>query len=1259
MACSSELKEETIASIAKVFTKDIMDNDSTISKEKAMEDALAQATKLVEMAMVTKPAIEKELADMEIEFGNTADSKKSDWKSTDAIREDIYGSVESMKGLLKELHDLGATKASDEHYAELEDLFDKMDTSFFEKMTLHVKTDAAKADGIITGKTIKIHTSKVANLLRTGMSEAEVYAHETVHGMLMFAFRSKDAYAMKLKSYLQATMYKALSSTKWEDFAPEDATAEELKEAKALYEYIFNSKNAPEEFMTHTLTNPKVMEVMRTIKIGDKKAATTIWGRVKELFAQLMHILAGDFQFKNREGNVYEITKDLAFELAALNNRALNKRNSKIKLPMRIWDNLQTLNVKSSEALGEFWDKHVDNKEYGPPPLELKAKAIWMSKMIVKMVTNVDYRKAFELILHGYGMNARGDIQTIFRDFFTQDSLAQDVDMLALATDTIDTAKNTLVSGIVESIHAGFTRRLTKEEEGALTKVLIDTDMQSISKKFDRRTLAHILRNKDEVDRRLRRAIHALQKTDGTNYAWNVTQAKSLGYYMATGKGYITLNLNAQAIVTGGLTGNFRSANHTARALVDEIATLTALQYTKDSDKEIVAKLMTKERNGVENILQTHAALVKESAKDVFGESKQNMIKGYSKEIFDDNINIRIAANNKATEEELAAEGYVKKHVLSTQKSISGAETMAVYISTTLEVNELYRTSMRFTAVKSRGTSISSGINEREDIDADAKYALIKANKRMLDDKRLDLANDIAAGKVKFEDIEYGMMPVTDENGSVTDYRYVMDKDNKEKLLGQSLMVSEILGKSFGSVFDKKESYKQNEKILDIIVDDMKQNYVDGESVGNNNKRYIFISAESTDSEVKDLYSRLPKLFKDAMNLNEPKGLAVREDLFHAYFGYRHISITNNKYIKMITPAVMLKIIKTAEFLWMEFIKITKVDILIKMPVVIVGNLISNFIYGVLTGTDPFTLADMYIKSARETSRYFKMHAELTELKIAKRTGNVRKLDLSKIPFLENSMKDSSIHELATLGIYQSIAEDLDTRDLESTNKIKKEVNAQLNKLPDIVKTGLETLYLTENTAYYKFMNNVLTKSDLVARDIENKKLKLIQEKQARGEMPLPKWFVMRDVDKIKGAKYTKTTKRLTGQELKDFNILADAVRHNTVLESFVNYNKPSGRVEEYLNKMGFIMFTKYFKRIQKVTSSTAQKNPLNVAMLLLGESYFGDVDTIYDQTIFTKSLFTFGLSGDDWIPGTDPFTRIMEVMNPPLIQLLTDPKVL
>lgn len=68
------------------------------------------------------------------------------------------------------------------------------------------------------------------------------------------------------------------------------------------------------------------------------------------------------------------------------------------------------------------------------------------------------------------------------------------------------------------------------------------------------------------------------------------------------------------------------------------------------------------------------------------------MIKGYSREIFDDGINIRIAANNKATEEELAAEGYVKKHVLSTQKSISGAETMAVYISTTLEVNELYRT---------------------------------------------------------------------------------------------------------------------------------------------------------------------------------------------------------------------------------------------------------------------------------------------------------------------------------------------------------------------------------------------------------------------------------------------------------------------------------------------------------------------------------------------------------------------------------------
>jgi len=352
----------------------------------------------------------------------------------------------------------------------------------------------------------------------------------------------------------------------------------------------------------------------------------------------------------------------------------------------------------------------------------------------------------------------------------------------------------------------------------------------------------------------------------------------------------------------------------------------------------------------------------------------------------------------------------------------------------------------------------------------------------------------------------------------------------------------------------------------------------------------------------------------------------------------------------------MRKVIKVGEYMWQEFIKISKVDILIKMPAVVIGNLISNFFYGVMTGTAPWTLIGDYIESSRRVSRYFKRHTELMKLQLAKKTGNVNKLDLSRIPMLESQLADSSIHELSELGIYQSIVEDMEHVELDSTNRIKKEVDDILNKAPKFVKDGVNLLYLTENTKYFKFVNAVLTKSDLVARDIENRKLKRIQEKQADGKMPLPKWYVMKGREHIKSYKYKKTTRRLTGKDKEEFMKEADKVRHETVLNAFVNYETPSGPIEEYLNKMGAIMFTKYAKRIQRVISETGVKNPLNVATMLLSEEVFGDLETIYDQSLFTRSWYNLGLGAGDLIPGVSPFDRMMEVFSPPLVQLVTNP---
>ena len=186
-------------------------------------------------------------------------------------------------------------------------------------------------------------------------------------------------------------------------------------------------------------------------------------------------------------------------------------------------------------------------------------------------------------------------------------------------------------------------------------------------------------------------------------------------------------------------------------------------------------------------------------------------------------------------------------------------------------------------------------------------------------------------------------------------------------------------------------------------------------------------------------------------------------------------------------------------------------------------------------------------------------------------------------------------------------------------------------------------VYLTEETQYYKFMTEILQMSDLVARDVENRKLKLIQNNQINGKVKLPKWFL----DEFPG----DATRKLVGDDKKEFIKKSDEMRRDVVLNAFINYNKPSGAIEEYLNKVGLIMFTKYAKRIQRVIATTGAKYPIKSLMMLLGQEFIMDVETIQDQSVFTRSWYNMGLSENDLIPGKPMWEYLMEVFIPPILQ--------
>lgn len=1190
-----------------------------------------------------------------IEFGSTANSAEAKWNQYDRIEKDVHGDIKAMKALLRELHELGGRKEDEAHVQELEALFDDMQPKFFKEVTTYLQEVAGEASGIASATNIGIKYSKKPKSYANQQSEAEVYAHEVIHSMIMFAKRAEDLTAHKFNQQVEHIFDLALKNTTWENFLPakEDSidAAREEKAAKEMFDYIFSSEHAAEEFMAHALTNPIVAKHLKTIKMVERNKPTTLFGKVKELFLTILEILSGDYDFKNRGDNVQEQAKILAMELGEINNSNVRKMKSKINLPMRLWQILQTGNDVSAEFLENTISKLIDKKEYTTPPDDTWGKAKWMAKAITKMLVNAEYRKALALILSGYGMDPRGDIQTILRDFVQSDDTEQALDMLAALSDKVDNAKVTLSGHVATLIKEGFTKELTADEEIALTRILIDTDMSSIYEQFNDKTLSELLRNEKEVVRRISRKTKELEREDGDRYYWNKNQAFGLGYYMATGKAHIAQNLNAENIAIGLMSEHRQKPNKKVVALIDEIATLTALQYTDPSDRAIVANLLNKkERAGINNIMAVHNQFKKESDAESFKNNKINKIKGYSRELYDDKISMAIAPIED--EERMSQEGYTLKAELPDNKYNKTGKKMAMYVADSYEVGEYYRNATRLTSTKRKGTTVTDIMVKNSDNEFERNKA--RAVKELIERDSRKLARQLEKNDVDLKDLDYGMAPVLDGDGFIMDFRYMMTKEHKIKDMGQNQKISEVMANSFAHKLDKVETEKQNKKVLDMILKDMEENYTHGTLIGKNMKEYIVISDNSSDKEVQELIQLMPPMFKRAMGENKYGEIAVRADLFHSYFGYRHLSILDNKYIKMLTPKVMHRMIKIVEKMWQEFIKISKIDILIKMPIVMVGNVISNMFYSIMTGTDPITLIREYITSIRDVSQYFNRHSELVDLELAKKTGNIKNRDLRRIEVLKRQLEGSSIHELAELGIYQSIKEDMDTRDTENKNRIKKIIDEKMQNMPSLVKDGVSWLYLTEGTKYYAFMDQILTKSDLTARDIENKKMKRIQKKQADGEMPLPRWYVMKDREYITDAKYTKTTRMLVGKEREAFMKEADKMRHSAILNAFVNYNKPSGRVEEYLNKMGAIMFTKYAKRIQKVIAEGSLKHPLNALAIIAGEEFiFGDMETIFDQQLLTKSWYSLGITDSDFIPGTNPFTRVMEVLNPPLVQLL------
>ena len=1180
---------------------------------------------------------------------------KLDISKYDARADVLHGDIEAMKKFVHEINEMEGRKTSSEHLKDLLGILDLLDPDLMGNFKLFMKTSTEESIGAVEARLGKTAPKRIAITVNTGpkvsdndKSAPEVYVHEVIHSYTMFAIelaKSGDKKARDIVRELESLQDRAYEVMKKDGtFDPE------------MMDYMFNSENSLDEFIAHALTNEKVRSILADTKVRKDLKAKGLLGTVKALFTTILELVSGKYSFETKDKNVLDATLGLTMRLAESNGFNTSIAKNEESLHSRAWTFLSRLDEDvAGRWLQTLSDKVFDKTPLGPVPDSLGGRAIWFSKALVKAVSVPEYRKQFSNIADSVGLGADGTIQSIMRDFFDQEQIEIEADHLSLKSDRIDGTRRLKIQATKESILGGFKEPLTESSDVALKRALLDTNIHVLfkNKRYTKKKLATMLEDKDELYSALGNAKHRLTQhvhSDDQNFVSN--QSSGLGYYMATGKGHIAQNLNAVNIARRLLTGERKGKVDFAEvALIEEVAALTALLYTDDKYKTTAANLLRKEPDGVLNVVKTAESIKEESRKKIFKKSNTHMIDGYVKEIANDRITMEIAP--ASDRKKLLAKGFVKVKDLPDEK-ISGIESnqpMALYINNSFAVSEMNRGGVRLTKMGSKGTDLRS-IYLSNDADPlrDQRYRTIKV---ALDTERAKLIKKMYEGELDVKEIDYGKLPVMNTYGDVTGYRYTMSKRDKEHFLKNDERASAVLGATRGSIYDKKATMKHNDRMLKLLMQDAKDNYDPDSNLGDNGRLYTLISEKSSKKYIRDLWKILPASFKEEAERNEWKGIPVRTDMLITYFGYRQLSIVDFPGMKF-TPAVFRNVIKVAETFWMEFIKIAKSSILIKIPAVILGNIVSNIMYSIVTGTNPFEIIQMYLTSIRDTGAYLKDSKELAKLKEAKKAGNVLKAEINRISLLENRMKNNPLHELAESGVYQAIVEDVSPDEIESTNKLKELYNKKTKNLPKTFKTGLNWMFLTEETGFYKASAKVLLMSDLVARDVENRKYKKLEEDQLSGKRKMPLWWDQAEAYR-KGETTIKPSRIPRGNDLRRFRAMSKQRRIDMILKGFINYNKLSGSKEEYLNKVGGVMFTKYAKRIQRVISSTSTQYPLKSLGSILGQGYIYDFESIQDQQALVRSWYNLGFNKEDSFPLMGPVGHVMNVLDitdPPLVKL-------
>ena len=1067
------------------------------------------------------------------------------------------------------------------------------------------KIDVKKNTGIY------LSVAKDRPLLSGTKSAAEVFSHELGHSAISYALESNGIGVGDIKTRLQEFRRQAMKHITPEMLMSDvviNRQAEE-RQAQAIWNYINGNM---EEFLVYAMTNEKVMNALKDVDMKRAKSelkGMTLFDKIVELLQRLLETITGLKKGSdiNLAGDV--LAMKLFKELSEANNVALKRLDEGVigQLTTKIDDIQDKFTTWTSK--GEDRAKNIAMSTKPDQTAPRWKQARWIATNWYQLLTNPELTGVLGQIMNVFGMKPEGTVQTLTRHFKDIDQYGEKWQKMMLAALQVDKFREDQTSNISNLISAGFEQKLNNEDKKALYGTVLKADIGEISDVMEISELVKVLEDDNVTETHivaLRQLIQDKSKNE-REAKYYIYQAKELGEYMMTGKAKRVQHINANQISKMAGTKYQHHGDGEIEAYIDRLATLEAIRNVDETSRQRTADIIKEDEDGFKNMVKLAKAGATKRKNNVGHRYK----KGYVRETLDDFKTTKIAAVKD--KDKMARDGYILKEKLGKASYDVSSDEMAIYINPIHHQQNMNRSSIRFTDDRDGGTGMYEvALKSGDEFPVKTARESMKRARRELERDVEDIMDGKTSRATRDDNLARG---VYDEGGRLIDMRYEIGTDFKINEMGLNMNASEATGRIWSHETDVAESEALNTIAFNEMVEDMRENYT-GYNTGKNEQLYVKVSKYSKDKTVKAIYDALPNNLKDKINGMEEvdsdgnvvyrKGLHVRRDMLLDIFGVRDLSLIDAAGIRMM-PRAIKTALKIVEEIWKEIVAISKIDIIIRTPAVLIGNIISNLMYSVQMGHSPVAIAKLQLEGLRAINEYTRMSAESIKLNAKIEAGVATKAEEKKLERILADMKDNAAHELIEAGLYQPIVEDANLEDMKSSSRIANWVSDKTDGSPEAVKMAANWTFITEKTWLFQAMMHATQKSDFVARYAQ------YNLEQERGKRRF----------------YTKYDRRMNADEeqaMKD-RLMVD------IREAFINYTKPDSALVQYINDMGFAMFTKYAWRIQKVIKDGVAKRPVRFAMALLGQELI-EGGTGYDpDDIAEKSILARGPSNLFYMP--------------------------